>query len=123
VRQPKRRPLGSDPSHLDSASRPSANVESINAIALARCDREGRCNNVGDGKKFSNRDACLNAIRSKGDNDLTTTACPQGIDTSRLQACLEEVRAERCENPLDTVGRLSACRIDSLCPVVTSTGK
>ncbi len=61
-------------------------------------------------------DSCVNEIRGKGDNDLTTSACPGGIDAARLQACLDEVRIERCDNPLDTVGRLSARRVDSLCP-------
>ncbi len=107
--------------HVTSAQRatPPVDPASINAIALARCDREQRCDNIGARKKFSNRDACLNEVRSKGDNNLTTSACPSGIDTARLQTCLDEVRIERCDNPLDTLGRLSACRIDSLCPHAT----
>jgi|SRR5580658_7721787 hypothetical protein len=117
----------SDPAsrtHLTSAQPAAApvNLASIDAIALARCDREQRCDNVGAGKTFSNREACLNDIRSKGDNDLTTSACPGGIDTTRLQTCLDAVRTERCDNPLDAVGRLSACRTDSLCPSETRGG-
>jgi hypothetical protein len=97
-------------------SAPPVNAASIDAIALARCDREQRCGNIGDEKKFSNRDACLNEIRSKGDNDLTTSACPGGIDTARLETCLDAVRAERCNDLLDWAGRLSECRTDALCP-------
>lgn len=32
-------------------------LDSINAIALARCDREERCNDVGDGRMYANREA------------------------------------------------------------------
>jgi hypothetical protein len=97
-----------------------ASIASIDAIALARCDREQRCDNIGDGRKFLNRDACLNDIRAKGDNDLTVSTCPGGVDTARLDACLAAVRTERCDDPLDFVARLSECRTDSLC---TTSGK
>jgi hypothetical protein len=95
---------------------------SIDAIALARCDREDHCSNIGDGRKFANRDACVSQFQAKGDNDLTTSACPAGIDTPKLQACLDEIRTERCDNPLDTIGRLTACRVDALCPVSALQG-
>ena len=104
-----------------TSANPSAPVSpaSIDALALARCDREQRCENIGEGRRFANRDACLNDIRSKGDDTLTTSSCPGGVDTERLQACLDQVRTERCDNPLDTLGRLYACRTSSLCPYDT----
>jgi hypothetical protein len=111
---------GSEPAsrtHVTSAEQPApVNPASIDAIALARCDREQRCGNLGDGKKFSNREACLNDIRSQGDDTLTTSACPGGIDTMRLERCLDAIRGERCDNPLDLMSRLNACRTDELCP-------
>jgi hypothetical protein len=117
------RPTGDQASktNLSSASvaAPAAapvDLAAIEAIAATRCEREQQCGNVGDGKKFENADACTNRVLAKGDGDLNTSACPGEIDTMRLQACLDQVLIERCDNPLDTVGRLSACRTDSLCP-------
>jgi hypothetical protein len=94
---------------------PPANPTSVESLALARCERETRCENIGDGKKYANRDACMNDVRAKGDNELTTSSCPAGINQSKLQTCLDEIRTERCNNPLDQLGRLSACRTDALC--------
>jgi hypothetical protein len=94
---------------------PPANLTAVESLALARCERETRCENIGDGKKYANRDACMNDVRAKGDNELTTSSCPVGINQAKLQTCLDEIRTERCNNPLDQLGRLSACRTDALC--------
>jgi Family of unknown function (DUF6184) len=103
--------------NVTSAPAPAqpADPSSVESIALARCERETRCENVGDGRKYANHDACMNEVRAKGDNDLTTSNCPGGINQGKLQTCLDEVRTERCSNPLDQLGRLSACRTDALC--------
>lgn len=94
---------------------PPANISSVESLALARCEREAKCENIGDGKRYANREACMNDVRARGDNDLTTSTCPAGVNQSKLQTCLDEIRTERCSNPLDQLGRLSACRTDALC--------
>jgi len=88
----------------------------VDQIAQARCDREGSCDNIGDGKAYANQKACLNDIRGKGFNDFTATTCPNGIDSSQLQKCLAEIRGERCGSPIDTISRINSCRTEALCP-------
>jgi hypothetical protein len=88
----------------------------VNDLATARCDREELCNNVGAGKKYGTRDACVNEMRAKGNADLQASACPNGVDPQQLDKCLAEVRGERCGNALDTISRLTACRTSTICP-------
>ncbi len=108
--------------HVTSAPASAApvNPASVETLARTRCDREQRCDNVGNGKRYENADACLDDFRGKGNNELTTAACPQGIDAAKLQTCLDEIRTERCDNPLDTVGRITACRTAALCPAAAA---
>ena len=88
----------------------------IDAIASARCDREVTCNNVGTDKKWSNRQACISEVRGKQLNELTEASCPKGVDQTQYDKCLADIKGERCENALDTLSRLAACRTSALCP-------
>jgi hypothetical protein len=91
------------------------NQQAIDAIAATRCAREARCDNVGAGKHYVSRQGCMTQLRGEGMNDLTTTACPHGLDNAQLDKCLADIRGERCENVLDTIARLSSCSRSSLC--------
>ncbi|WP_437300276.1 DUF6184 family natural product biosynthesis lipoprotein [Sorangium sp. So ce327] len=81
----------------------------------ARCEREARCNNIGQDREYSSKDACSNEIRSEWRDDLNFTECPGGIDAEELNECLEGIRNEECGNPFDTLGRVVACRSSDLC--------
>ncbi|WP_437621785.1 DUF6184 family natural product biosynthesis lipoprotein [Sorangium sp. So ce1151] len=87
----------------------------VDSIVQARCDREARCNNVGQGREYSSADACSNNIRSEWRDELTFGECPGGIDAKELNECLEGIRNEGCGNPFDTLGRVVACRSSDLC--------
>jgi len=88
----------------------------IDAIAGARCDREAQCNNIGANKKYANRQGCVTELRGQQMNELTEASCPSGVDQPQYEKCLADIRGERCENPLDTLSRLNACRTGALCP-------
>jgi hypothetical protein len=91
------------------------NEAAIQTIANARCAREARCNNVGASKRWSNDAACRNDLSAKGRDELRAAECPGGIVQKELRECLEEIQNEDCNNPLDTLGRLAACRSSDLC--------
>lgn len=93
----------------------TANENAIHGMAMARCDREEICDNVGSGKKFATREVCMAELRDKGREELRATECPGGIDQAQLDKCLADIRGERCGNPLDTVTRLASCRTSALC--------
>jgi Family of unknown function (DUF6184) len=89
--------------------------EAVDQIAQARCTRAAACNRFGPGKEYADRDACTTRIKSSLRGELSATECPAGIDRKELGECLEEIRNENCDNPLDQLGRLVACRSSDMC--------
>jgi hypothetical protein len=90
-------------------------ASAVDSIVAARCDREARCNNVGQDREYASKDTCSNKIRSEWRDELTFGKCPGGIDAKELNECLEGIRNEDCGNPFDTLGRVVACRSSDLC--------
>ena len=84
-------------------------------ITDARCAREQRCENVGDGKKFSSADDCRARVRADWKDDLNGVECPQGINEAELNECLGEIRGEDCGSPIDTLSRVAACTTGQIC--------
>ena len=91
------------------------NEGAIDRIVAARCAREAACNNVGADKHFATRDACSVKVKSDMRDDLNAKDCPRGIDAKELNECLVEIKNEDCNNPIDMIGRLAACRTSDLC--------
>lgn len=92
-----------------------ANESAIDRIVTARCAREATCNNVGPDKHYASRDVCSQKIKADMRDDLSAKDCPRGIDQKELDECLDSIRKEDCNNPIDTIGRLAACRTSDLC--------
>ena len=84
-------------------------------IASARCEREQRCDNIGNDKKFATEDVCVDKIRSEWANDLNAYECPNGVVQKELDECLTAIRAEECSSPFDTLSRISECRAGQIC--------
>lgn len=95
----------------------------VQRIAAARCARETACNNVGADKQFVDQDACARAIRTKLGTELEPSSCPRGIDAEATDRCMEAIRTESCNNPVDTLTRLAACRASELCLKADTTKK
>jgi hypothetical protein len=91
------------------------NENAIERIVAARCAREAACNNVGADKRFTSRDLCTQKIKADMRDDLNAKDCPRGIDQKELNECLVEIKNEDCNNPIDMIGRLAACRTSDLC--------
>ena len=91
----------------------------IERIASARCARETACNNVGSDKHFVSPGVCMRELRTRMGDDLRASECPRGIDSEALDKCLETIRSESCNNPIETIQRLAACRTSDLCLKVT----
>lgn len=92
-----------------------SNEGAINRIVAARCQREATCKNVGADKHFSSYDVCARELRSRVQDDLKASECPNGIDGKELDECMESIRTESCSNPIDTISRLAACRTGDMC--------
>ena len=87
----------------------------VERIVAARCARETQCNNIGSDKHFVDHDTCAVELRKRMGTDLRAAECPRGIDGTALDSCMESIRSESCNNPIDTIQRLAACRTGELC--------
>jgi hypothetical protein len=92
-----------------------ANDQAINRIVAARCAREATCNNIGVDKRFTDRNVCSQKLQNDMRDDLSTGDCPRGVDQKELNECLEAIQKEDCNNPIDAISRLAACRTSDLC--------
>jgi hypothetical protein len=92
-----------------------ANDSAITRIVGARCERETSCRNVGADKRFASGDVCRQKLRAEMRDDLNANDCPKGIDAKELNECLEAIHKEDCNNPIDAISRVAACRTSDLC--------
>jgi hypothetical protein len=92
-----------------------ANAAAIDRLVASRCAREVSCSNVGPDKHFVDGAVCTREVSKKVASDLKASECPNGIDGKELDECLDAIRNESCTNPIDTIGRLAACRTSELC--------
>jgi hypothetical protein len=87
----------------------------VDGIARARCEREQRCGNVGPGRKWPALEDCTRQITSDWRDELNAFECTGGIVEEELDECMGEIRNEDCASPLDTLGRIVACRASDIC--------
>jgi hypothetical protein len=92
----------------------------VDSIAQARCAREERCKNLGPNHKYGSKAECVAGVRKDNAEDLNAEECKGGVDQKELGECLEAIRGEDCNNPLDTIGRLAACRTSDMCRATTA---
>lgn len=91
------------------------NDVAIRRIVEARCAREQSCNNVGGDRRYSSNDACMQTVRGDMKDDLNANDCPHGIDQKELDECLSAIKTESCNNPIEKIERVAACRTSDLC--------
>jgi hypothetical protein len=58
---------------------------------------------------------CTTKLSDEKSDDLNFKDCPRGIDKKELNECLASIKKEDCNNPLDSLSRLTACRSSDLC--------
>ncbi|WP_394828316.1 DUF6184 family natural product biosynthesis lipoprotein [Pendulispora albinea] len=92
-----------------------ANATAVGRIADARCAREATCNNIGTEKAYATTGVCAQKIRADMRDDLNAADCPAGVAPKELDACVAAIKAENCNDPLDKLERITACRTSALC--------
>ncbi len=114
-------PLRNDDDGVRNTDEPSVQKGGVSAAAAvksivgARCNREARCNNIGADRKYSSSAECNSKLSEDRKDDLNMDDCPRGVSQKELSECLAEIKNEDCNNPLDSLGRLAACRSSDLC--------
>ena len=91
-----------------------SNDDAIMRIASARCDREVSCNNLGQGKKFADREACMREGQQNARGTLRADQCPN-IDQGKLSQCVNDIKNQRCENPIDAIDTITSCTRGNIC--------
>lgn len=105
-----------DPSATDTTrTAASGNESAISSITQARCDREARCNNVGNGKKYESNSECVTKTRADWRDDLNARECPNGVVSTQLASCVKQIKEESCGNPVEQLESVLACRTVDLC--------
>jgi hypothetical protein len=87
----------------------------VSSIANARCEREKRCDNLGDGEKYATEASCEQKVKGDWNDELNKYECPNGIVQAELDECLADIRAEECGNPFDSLARLVSCNAGDIC--------
>lgn len=98
-----------------TAAGSAQNESAVSSITQARCDREARCNNVGGGRKYESRADCVTKTRADWRDDLNARECPNGVVSSQLASCVSQIKEESCNNPVEKLESVLACRTVDLC--------
>ncbi|RYZ04746.1 MAG: hypothetical protein EOO73_22400 [Myxococcales bacterium] len=112
VSEPAPATAAKESSVLAPASRARTAAEQI---AESRCEREQQCGNIGNDNKYATSQECFTRIQSDWREDLNGRDCPGGINQKELDQCLGQIRAEACENPFDTLARITECTAAQIC--------
>ncbi|AKU94292.1 hypothetical protein AKJ09_00956 [Labilithrix luteola] len=94
---------------------PVSNEMAVDKLVVARCEREAACNNIGADKHYATREVCTGEVRAKTGSELRASDCPGGVDSKQLDTCVDSIRKESCDNPIDSIARLMSCRSSDLC--------
>jgi hypothetical protein len=82
-------------------------------VANARCDREQRCNEIGESKKYSTREHCLTVMKKEATDDFSD--CRTGVDQEDLRECLTEIANQDCSGLFSGFDEFVSCGMDDLC--------
>ena len=94
---------------------PGTPSAAVDAIVLARCAREQRCDNVGPGGTYRSEAECADQLRAEGEVDLNVLSCPSGVHEAALAECLHGVRETDCSELKDTLQRWTECSAAEIC--------
>jgi hypothetical protein len=92
-----------------------SNDTAVQRLVMARCEREAACNNIGADKRYADREVCTHELNAKMRDDLKASECPKGVDGKELDECIQAIHKESCNNPIDTISRIAACRTSDMC--------
>lgn len=92
-----------------------SNAEAIAHLMEARCTREAECRGAERERSESDHAACLDAVGSELRARLNAVVCPLGLERTRLDACLQQLRTRPCVGPLDSFAQFEGCREAALC--------
>ena len=85
------------------------------AITGALCNGSDRCKALGIEGAHESRVQCFREIGEDWNGRIGRHRCANGVDPARLGTCLDLVRNDKCQSPLDTLARLASCQPSVFC--------
>lgn len=92
-----------------------ARSAAVEYLVATRCAREQACGNIGERKRFTDRDACVRETERQTKEGVDGSLCPRGIDKAALSRCLGALRGERCSDRSSPIRDLGGCAAGDLC--------
>jgi hypothetical protein len=92
-----------------------ADLQLVDRIATARCNRAQACNDIGNGKMYLSRQLCQEQIRGNSANDVTGYNCPHGVDKVALDRCMQAIDVSPCGKSTEKLSDIAECKTDALC--------
>lgn len=97
---------------------PPTRTQARDEMSNRSCDYYERCGNVGPGKDFADRDACMIDQRGFWDDLWTVGKCEDRMNEEGLRNCYDRVDIAQCggiQGGLDLVNILLSCSSDNVC--------
>jgi hypothetical protein len=91
------------------------NQKSSTLIATARCEREVKCNNVGEEGKYVTQEDCVVSLEPATRGELDKRDCPGGVSEIELRQCTDEIKQTDCDSPFQNIELVTECSNEELC--------
>lgn len=90
---------------------PSSASHAMDLAIHKRCEREQRCDNVGDQRPYASMDDCIANVAIMHADDFAGLQCEGSVRNDALSDCIQEIERDTC-----TPGaRFASCRSIGLC--------
>jgi len=113
--QAQQQPKTQTPAIGGGPTEPATPKGAVSSLVAAQCDREVRCNNVGQDKKYKTRDECVAKQQHDNGQSINDKVCTGGINQGNLNRCVQALREDECGNPINALQRAESCKTDSIC--------
>ena len=84
-------------------------------MTRALCDHDERCQKVGAGKEYSDRQLCEIDRRKQVNNQYPGNVCSRGLSSEKVESCVSAIIAAGCDTSLSSVQEYPPCTADVLC--------
>lgn len=91
-------------------------VDAVNAVVKATCDRYQACGKIGSGETYSTRTDCENNARDFWNAQWPATDCDGHIYAPGLQTCTDRIASTDCNSFLDQINTAyNTCNKSDVC--------
>jgi uncharacterized protein DUF6184 len=115
AQQPESEPpaIGGGPAEPGPEKKPITAAGAVASLAAEECNRQVRCEKVGQDKTYKTRAECVSKVEHDKGEHINAKACPKGINEVNLNRCLHTIRKQTCSPVSLEYGE--ACKTADIC--------